>query len=169
MVEDLVDNLHALRQADSIIARLWLDAAARRVGLLAGAGVIAAVGIGMADVAGFYALLPSQGPVWAAAIVAAVDFVLAAATLVVSRSVKPDREIERAFDARKMAIEAIRADVGELKATGDAWARDIRDAKDSILEFAHDPLNSAIQKVLIPAATALIDGWLAKKAPPSTD
>ena len=30
MVEDLVDNLHALRQSDAIIGQLWLAAATRR-------------------------------------------------------------------------------------------------------------------------------------------
>jgi hypothetical protein len=163
MVEDLVDNLHALRQSDAIIGRLWLAAATRRFGLLAFAGLIAIFGLGMTNVAGFYALLASAGPVWAAAIVAVVDFVLAVMVVLVSRSMKPDPEIERAFDARKMALESIRADVTDLKGSADAFVQDIRDAKDSLLEFAHDPLDSAVQKLLIPAAASIINGLRPKK------
>src|SRR5262249_40064440 len=108
-------------------------------------------------------LLESEGPVWAAAVVAAVDFALAVIVFLVSRQVKPASEIERAFDARKMAIESIRADVTELKTAADAFVQDIRDAKDSLVEFAHDPLDSAVQKLLIPAATSIINGLRAKK------
>jgi hypothetical protein len=163
MVEDLVDNLHALRQSDAIIGRLWVVAATRRFGLLALAGLIGVFGLGMTNVAGFYALLDWQGPVWAAAIVAMADFVLAAIVVLTSKSVKPEREIERAFDARKMAIESIRSDFGDLKAAADAFVQDIRDAKESIVEFAHDPLDSTVQKVLIPAATSIISGLRTKK------
>jgi hypothetical protein len=163
MVEDLVDNLHALRQSDAIIGRLWVAAATRRLGLRAFAGLIAVFGLGMTNVAGFYALLASAGPVWAAAIVAAVDFALAVMVVLVSGSTKPEPEIERAFDARKMALDSIRADVADLKESAGAFVQDIRDAKDSILEFAHDPLDSAVQKLLIPAATSIINGLRTKK------
>ena len=80
-----------------------------------------------------------------------------------SGRVKPDPEIDRAFDARKTAIESLRADVSDLKAAAEAFAQDLRDAKDSILEFAHDPLDSAVQKLLIPAATSFINGLRTKK------
>jgi hypothetical protein len=163
MVEDLVDNLHAVRQSDAIIGRLWVDAVTRRLGLFALAGLIAIFGLGMTNVAGFYALLESEGPIWAAGVVAAADFVLAAIVALVSRRVKPDPEIERAFDARNMAIESIRADVSDLKSSTDAFVQDIGDAKDSIVEFAHDPLDSAVQKLLIPAATSIINGLRTKK------
>jgi hypothetical protein len=85
----------------------------------------------MTNIARLYALLESEGPVWAAGAVAAVDFALAAIVIQVSRHVKPDPEIERGFDARKMAIASIRADVSDLKAAADAFVQDIRDAKDS--------------------------------------
>jgi len=44
MVEDLVDNLHALRQSDAIIGRLWVAAATRRLALLALAGLVGVLG-----------------------------------------------------------------------------------------------------------------------------
>ena len=163
MVEDLVDKLHAIRQSDTIIGRLWFGALTRRLGLVALAGLIAIFGLGMTNVAGFYALLESEGPVWAAGVVAMVDFVLAAIVILVSKRVKPDPEIEQAFDARNSAIQSLRADLSDLRTAVDAFAQDIRDAKDSILEFAHDPLDAAVKKLLIPAATSFISGLRTKK------
>jgi hypothetical protein len=154
--------LYLGRPAKAPNGRLWLAAATRRLGLLAFAGLTAIFGLGMTNVAGFYALLASAGPVWAPAIVAAVDFALAVMVVLATRSMKPDPEIERAFDALRMALESIRADVSDLKGSTDAFVQDIRDAKDSIVEFGHDPLDSAVQKPLIPDATSIINGLRAK-------
>src|ERR1700693_1714629 len=125
MVEDLIDNLHALRQSDAIIGRLWVGAATRRFGLLALAGLIGVFGLGMTNVAGFCALLDLQGPVWAAGIVAMAAFWSAVIVILARKSVKPEPEIERAFDVRKMATESIRSDVGDIKAAADAFAQGI--------------------------------------------
>lgn len=163
MVEDLVDNLHAIRQSDAIIGRVWVHAMTRRLGLFALAGLIAIFGLGMTNLAGFYALLESEGPVWAAGVVAAMDFALAAIVILASRRVKPAPEFDQALDARKMAIESIQADLSDLKTSADALIQDIRDAKDAILKIAHDPWDSAVQMLLIPAATSIINGLREKK------
>jgi hypothetical protein len=165
MVGDLIDSIDALRQSDVIIGRLWLSAVTRRVGLLAFTGLIAIFGLGMTNIAGFYALLASEGPVWSATVVAAIDFALAGTLFLVTKGIKPGREIEQAFDARKVAIESIRADVSELKTAADAFVHDIRDVKESIIDLVHDPLDAAVQKLLIPAATSIINGLRTKKDP----
>jgi len=163
MFEDLIQDLHLLRKADSLIARIWLQVIARRFGLIVFAGLVAVFGLGMANVAGFYALQAAVGPVWAAAIVAMVDFVLAAIVVVVARNSKPGPEIDLAFDIRQMAIESIQADAGNLKASVDALGQEIRDIKDSVAGFVHNPLDAAAQKVLIPAAISIIRGLRSKK------
>ena len=163
MFEDLIQDLHLLRKADSLIARIWLQVIARRFGLIVFAGLVAVFGLGMANVAGFYALQAAVGPVWAAAIVAMVDFVLAAIVVVVARNSKPGPEIDLAFDIRQMAIESIQADAGNLKASVDALGQEIRDIKDSVASFVHNPLDAAAQKVLIPAAVSIIRGLRSKK------
>lgn len=117
----------------------------------------------MANVAGFLALQPPVGPVWAAAIVATFDLVLAVVVLLVSSKAGPGPEMEMAFDMRKMAIEAIQVDARELKTAVDALGREIREAKDSIAGFVHNPLDSAAQKLLIPAALSIIKGLRARK------
>ena len=59
MIDDLVRDLHLLQKADSLIAKIWLKVIARRFSLFVFAGLIAVFGLGMTDVAGFYALQAS--------------------------------------------------------------------------------------------------------------
>lgn len=163
MSGDFVRHLHVLLKADSLIGRIWLTVVARRFGLLVFAGLIAVFGLGMMDIAAFFALQASVGSVWAAAIIAVVDFLLAAIVLLASRYSQPGPEIDLAFEVRKMAIEAIQADARDLKVTVDAFGQEVRSARDSIAEFAHNPLDAAVQKFLIPAATSIITGLRSKK------
>src|SRR5208283_5687081 len=132
MIDDLVRDLHLLQKADSLIGRIWLGVLARRFGLFAFAGLIAVFGLGMANVAGFYALQVSAGPIWGAAIVAFVDLVIAAIVLLVAANARPGPEIDLAFDVRKMAIDAIQADTRDLKLTIEAVSQEVKDVRANI-------------------------------------
>ena len=163
MIDNLIRDLQVLRKADFLIGRIWLNVMLRRFGFFAFAGLIAMFGLGMANVAGFYALHASVSPVWAAAIVAIVDLVIAAIVLLVAANARPGPEIELAFDVRKMAIDAIQVDARDLKLTVDALGQEIREVKANIVGFAHNPLDVAAQKLLIPAALSIIKGMRSKK------
>jgi hypothetical protein len=163
MIDDLVRDFRLLQKADSLIGRIWLNGMVRRFGLFAFAGLIAVFGLGMTNVAGFYALQTSWGPVWAATLVALGDFVLAGIVVLMGRSSEPGREIDLAFDVRKMAIEAIQDDARGLKASVDALGQEIRQTKESIAGFMHNPLDAATHKLLIPAAISIIRGLRARK------
>ena len=89
MMDDLMRDLQVLWKADSLIGRIWLNVLARRLALSVFAALIAVFGLGMANVAGFYGLQPSYGFVWSAAIVAVVDFVLAALVLWLASRAQP--------------------------------------------------------------------------------
>jgi hypothetical protein len=162
MIDDFVRDLRLLQKADSLIGKIWLNVIARRFGLFLFAGLIAVFGLGMTNVAGFHALAP-LGPVWAAAIVAMADFVLAAIVMLVGRNAKPGPEIELAFDVRKMAIESIAADASALKVTMDAFGQELRETRDTIAAFVHNPLDAAAQKLLVPAVTSIIRGFRPSK------
>jgi hypothetical protein len=164
MIDNLVRDLQVLRKADFLIGKIWLGVLARRFGLFAFAGLIAVFGLGMANVAGFYALQVSAGPIWGAAIVAIVDLVIAAVVLLVAANARPGPEIELAFDVRKMALDSIQVDARDLKLTIDALGREIREVKANIVGFAHNPLDVAMEKLLIPAALSIIKGMRSKKA-----
>ena len=169
MIDNLIRDLQVLRKADFLIGRIWLNVIARRFGLFAFAGLIAVFGLGMANVAGFYALQAVAGAVWAAVIVAAVDFVIAAIVMLVASNSRPGPEIELAFDVRKMAVESIQTDARDLKLTIDALGQEIRDVKANIVGFAHNPLDVAAQKLLVPAALSIIKGMRSKRAQSCND
>lgn len=164
MIDNLVRDFQILRKADILIGRIWVNVVARRFALLAFAGLIAVFGLGMANVAGFYALQTNVGPVWAAAIVAVVDLAIAAIVLTIAINSRPGPELELALDVRKIAVEAIQTDARDLKLTVDALGQQIADTKATIASFVHNPLDVAAQKLLVPAALSIIRGMRSKKA-----
>ena len=164
MIENLVRDFQVLRKADFLIGKIWLGVLARRFSLFAFAGLIAVFGLGMANVAGFYALQPAVGPVWASVIVAAVDLVIAAIVSLIAGNSRPGPEIELAFDVRKMAIDAIQADARDVKLVVDTFGQELRDAKANLIALKQHPLDVATEKLLIPAALSLIRGMRSKKA-----
>jgi hypothetical protein len=163
MIDDFFQGLRRLQKADALISKIWLNVLACQFGLFIFGGLIAVFGLGMTNVAGFYALQASLGPIWAAVVVAIADFILAAIVVLMARNSQPGPEIEQALDARKTAIEAIQASTHDLKVTIDAFGQDIRDVKDAIAGFVQNPLDAAVQNLLIPAATSIIKGLSSKK------
>jgi putative superfamily III holin-X len=163
MIDHLLRDLQVLRKADLLIAKIWLNVLVRRIGLFAFAGLIAVFGLGMANVAGFYALQDSVGAVWAATMVALVDFLVAAIVVLVAGKSKPGPDLDLAFDVRKMAVESIQADARDLKLTLDALGQEVKNVKANIVQLVENPLDLAAQKLLIPAALSIIRGMRSKK------
>ena len=163
MIDHLLRDLQVLRKADFLIAKIWMNVLLRRSGLFALAGLIAVFGLAMANVAGFYALQPSVGSVWAAAIVAAIDFVIAGIVLLAASRSQPGPEIELALGVRQMALDSIQADARDLKLTLETVAGEVRNVRANITQFVHNPLDLAAQKLLVPAALSLLRGIRTKK------
>jgi Putative Actinobacterial Holin-X, holin superfamily III len=163
MIDHLLRDLQVLHKADFLIGRIWLNVLVRRLGLFAFAALIAVFGLGMANVAAFYAFQASLGAVWAAAVVAAVDLVIAAIVLLVGSNSRPGPEIDVAFEVRKMAVEAIQADTRDLKLAIEAVGQEVKDVKANITQLVQNPLDVAAQKLLIPAALSILRGMRSKK------
>ncbi len=108
-MEKLSRGLKALARADTLIVTIWLAVAARRAVLLALAALIAALGFGMLDAAGYLALEPRLGALGAAACVAGADFVIAAILLFAALAVRPGRDLELALELRDNATEQLAA------------------------------------------------------------
>src|SRR5258708_14146410 len=132
MIDDFVRDLHHLQKADSLIGKIWLKVLACQFGLFVFAGLIAVFGLGMTNVAGFYALQASLGPVWAAVVVAMADFVLAAIVILMARNSQPGPELQLALDPPKTPIEAIQASARDPTATTHGFGQEIHDAKVTI-------------------------------------
>src|SRR5713101_7284268 len=93
MMDDFIRDLHHLQKADSLIGKIWLKLFARQFGLFAFAGLIAALGFTMTNIAEFYGLQGPLGPVWAAVVVAIGDFILAAVESRRQRNPEPGPEM----------------------------------------------------------------------------
>ncbi len=162
MFDDFIRHVQVLSKVNSLIARMWLGIMARRLALLAFAGLIAAFGLAMGDVAGFFWLQAPLGSVWAAAIVAFADFVLAAVVALYAGTAKPGSEIELAMEVRSLALRSLREDADNLEAAVKTLAEQVRDAKDTISGLVTNPLDAAAQKLLVPAIIAMIKGLRAR-------
>lgn len=163
MIDNIVRDLQVLGKADSLIGRIWLNVMARRFGLFALAGLVAVFGLGMANGAGFYGLEQSWGPVWAAAIVAVADLIIALIIVLLGRSIRPGPEIELAFAVRRMAVEAIQTDTRDIKLTVDSLGQQIRQTKDAVAGLVQHPLDTAAEHLLVPAVLSIVKGLRSKK------
>ncbi len=163
MIDHLFRDLQVLHKADFLIGRIWLNVLVRRLGFFAFAALIAVFGLGMANVAGFYAFQAALGAVWAATVVAAVDLLIAAIVLLVGSNARPGPEIDVAFEVRKMAVEAIQADSRDLKHAIEAVSQEMKDVRANITQLVRNPLDVAAQKLLIPAALSILKGFRSRK------
>jgi len=162
MFDDFISHLQVLSKADSLIARIWLAVLARRFALFAFAGLIGVFGLAMADVAGFFALQSIVSTVWAATIVALVDFAIAVVIAVIALMSEPGPELDLALELRGMAMKSLQADARELEAGVKAYGQQLRDAKDRIAGFVSNPLDMAAQNLLLPAVIAIVKGLRAR-------
>lgn len=163
MIDHLLRDLQVLRKADMLIGKIWLSVLARRFGLSVLAALIGVFGLGMLNVAGYNALQSSLGIVWAASVVALVDFAIAAMVLLIAARSHPGPEIELAFELRKTALESIHEDARDLKLTIEAMTQEIRNVKQSVSALVHNPLDVAAEKLLVPAALSVLRGLRKKE------
>lgn len=163
MIDHLLRDLQVLRKADILIGKIWLNVLARRLGLFAFAGLIGVFGLGMANVAAYYTLQNSLGVIWAATVVAIMDFAIALIVLLVGSRTRPGPEIDVAFEVRRTALESIQEDARDLKLTIDTLGQEIKNVKQNITAVVHNPLDVAAEKLLVPAVLSLLRGLRSKK------
>ena len=163
MIDHLFRDLQVLRKADFLIGKIWLNLLLRRLGLVAFAGLIAVFGLGMANLAVYHALQGSIGVVWAAAVIAIGDMAIAAMVLLVAGNSRPGPEIELALEVRRMAVDSIQADSRELRLTLEAVGQQVKNMRANVEQFVHDPLETAAEKLLIPAALSILRGLRSRK------
>lgn len=94
-------------QAEGLYLRRTGRGYAIQAGYGAAAGAFALLLLVMLHIAGFAALVPSQGPVWAALIVALVDLVLVVILGLAARNPPRDPVAEEALRLRQSAMEQV--------------------------------------------------------------
>jgi len=137
-------HLNVLWRVESAIAEARLRVLMRRSVLLALAGVVAVLGLGMLDVATFLALEASWGPPWAAGIVGLGNILIAALLALVATTARPGPELNVALEVRQTAVSNVEAEIAGLQGKFPRIFGGARDAVDSTVLAIAVPLIGAI-------------------------
>lgn len=153
MLHRIFRHLRVLWRVESTIAEARLRVTIRRAALLALAGLIAVFGLGMLNVAAFFAFESRWGPVWAAVAAALGDFVLAVAVVAIALAARPGADLTTAVELRQAAVDGIDAEFSALQEPF-AW----------LSRASRHPIDTALPAVLIPLITAIVRGLRKSKA-----
>ena len=151
----LFRHLRVLWRVESTIAKARLRVTMRRSVLYASAALIAVFGLGMLNVAAFFALEPRWGPVWAAVAAALGDFVLAVVVVAIALAVRPGFDLNSAVELRQAAIDGIEGEFAALQEQF-AW----------LSRAARHPIDTALPAILVPLITAIVRGLRRNKPGP---
>lgn len=163
-MDAVVRNLKVLWRAESILADARLKLTVRRAGLWAVAAALALFGYVMCNIAAFFALMQSVGPVWGAAIVGGGNFVVAIALALVAAKAQPGREMELAQDVRDMALGELETEARALQAQFVGVRDDLRGLQQSFGNFVRHPLDNALPQLVVPLAGLIIKSMRKKEA-----
>lgn len=140
--ENVVKQLRALWRTDRIIAEIRMRHMLVGLGLRAFAALIAAFGLLMLELAAYFALVQIWSAILAAAVLGAVNFVIAAVLFVIAGRAPAGRELELATEIHGSAIEALQTEARSLQS--------------QFVGMVHHPLNSALPTLLVPLITIII-------------
>jgi len=149
--ENVVKHLRALWRTDRIIAEIRMRHMLVGLGLRAFAALIAAFGLLTLEPSAYFALVQIRSAISAAAILGAVNFVIAAVLFVVGGRAPAGRELELASEIHGSAVEALQ---GEARALPSQFTG-----------MVHHPLNSALPLVLVPLVTIILKSLKKSRTP----
>jgi hypothetical protein len=155
VLQRIFRHVRDLWRVEGTIAQARFGLTMRRSVLYALAGLIAVFGLGMLNVAAFFAFQSWWGPVWAAAAAAFGDFVVAAVVAVIALTTKPGPHLDAALEMRQSALDGIDAEIATLQHPF-AW----------LSGTARNSIDAALPAILIPLVTAILRGMRRKKAEP---
>src|SRR6202022_135210 len=113
--ENIVRNLRVLWRTDRIIAEIRMRHMLTGLGLRAFAALIAAFGLLMLELSAYFALVQILSAISAAAILGAVNFVIAAILFVIAGRPPSGRELELATEIHASSIDALQFEARALQ------------------------------------------------------
>ena len=155
-MESRVRNMRIIWRAELLIIEAKLNVAAKRIGATAFAGLIFIFGLGMLNVAGFFALEEIWGPVYAALGVSIADFLIAALLILWASRLTTGPELELAREVRDAGLEELEAKAEHIQDEVMAVRDELLALKKSMASFSRNPLDSTINSLLTPILTLLI-------------
>jgi hypothetical protein len=140
--ENIVKHLRVLWRTDRIIADIRLRHMLVGVGLRAFAALIASFGLLMLELAAYFMLVQVWSAILAAAILGAVNFVIAAILLALAARPPRGRELELANEIHGSAVEALQLEARALQS--------------QVSGAIHHPLHGVLPLLLVPLITVVI-------------
>ena len=140
--ENVVKHLRVLWRTDRIIADIRMRHMLTGMGLRAFAALIAAFGLLMLELSAYFALVQIWSAIVAAAILGAVNFVIAAVLFVIAGRAPSGRDVELANEIHNSSIEALQLEARALQA--------------QMSGAVHHPL-SMIVPVLVPLIAIIVN------------
>ncbi|HEY4987349.1 MAG TPA: phage holin family protein [Bradyrhizobium sp.] len=140
--ENVVKQLRALWRTDRIIAELRTRHMLVGLGLRAFAALIAALGLLMLELSAYFALVQIWSAISAAAILGAVNFLIAAILFAIAARPQAGRELELASEIHGSAVDALQLEARALQS--------------EVSGMVHHPLNSVLPMLIVPLITIII-------------
>ena len=148
--ENVVKNLRVLWRTDRIIADIRMRHMLVGLGLRAFAALIAAFGLLMLELSAYFALVQIWSAISAAAILGALNFVIAAILFVIAARPPSGRELELAKEIHGSSIEALQLEARALQG--------------QVSGSIHHPLNGILPLLIVPLITIIIKSLKKKPA-----
>ena len=140
--ENVVKHLRVLWRTDRIIADIRMRHLLVGTGLRAFAALIAAFGLMMLELAAYFALVQIWSAILAAAVLGAVNFVIAAVLFAIAARPPSGRELELASEIHGASIEALQTEARALQS--------------HVSGVIHNPLNGLLPLMIVPLLTIII-------------
>jgi hypothetical protein len=140
--ENIVKNLRVLWRTDRIIADIRMRHMLVGLGLRAFAALIAAFGLLMLELSAYFALVQISSAIVAAAILGALNFMLAAILFLIAARPPSGRELELANEIHGTSVDALQLEARALQA--------------EMSGMIHHPLNGILPLLIVPLITIII-------------
>jgi hypothetical protein len=158
MMDSVARNLRILWRAESIIADIRIRQTMTRSSLRGVAALLGTFAFLMGNLSLFFALQQAWGRIWAAAVIALANLLLAVVMLIVAQRSKPGREMELAFEVRNSALQALESNARALQQQFAEFREEVREVREAVVGFVRHPLDSGLPGLLVPIAGAVIKG-----------
>jgi hypothetical protein len=140
--ENVVKHLRILWRTDRIIADIRMRHLLVGLGLRAFAALIAAFGLLMLELSAYFALVQIWSAIYAAAILGAVNFLIAALLFAIAARPPSGRELELANEIHGASVDALQVEARALQS--------------HVSGVVHNPLHGILPLLIIPLITIII-------------
>lgn len=142
-------NVSIVLRSERLIAQRHLAVLRRQTGLMAAAGIAAAVGLIMLNASAYLALSQSVSAPIAALVVSLANLIVAAILVSMAGKSSAEQETAPVAEVRDMALEDIEAEIR-------AFSEEAKATAEAVKKMANDPLGSIAPKVASSVVSAVI-------------